>query len=134
MRGLSLCPKLPKFRFYLDENFPVPAGKFLKSKGHNVLHVTSKNKFRGLSDFEQIRHASKDKRILMALDKDFKTNANLSAKIKKSPGVILITSSDPNSEKIISILKHLLSEISSVRIKGKICRISIDKYEIKEIK
>jgi predicted nuclease of predicted toxin-antitoxin system len=120
-----LSQRRPKFHFYLDENFPAPAGKFLKSLGHSIFYVTAKQK--SLSDIILIRKAIKEKRIFISLDKDFKTNENLIGSIRRSKGVILIQSSDPYSEKIISILKRHLKEISERKLKGKICRISIDK-------
>ena len=116
-----------KFHFYLDENFPTPAGKFLKSLGHSVFYVTVKNEFKSLSDAILIRKAIKEKRIFISLDKDFKTNKSLTGSIRRSMGVILIQSSDPYSAKIISILKRRLKEISGKKLKGKICRISVDK-------
>ena len=34
-----MSSKLPRLKFYIDENFPVPAGKFLKSLCQNVKFV-----------------------------------------------------------------------------------------------
>ncbi len=122
-----MSPRPPKFHFYLDENFPVPAGKFLKSLGHNVLFVVEKKKLRGLTDLSQIKESNRQKRIFIALDKDFFVNESLKGAIKKGQGIILVGSADPSSEKVIMILKKLLKKISSQKLEGKICRASIDK-------
>ncbi|HLC38686.1 MAG TPA: DUF5615 family PIN-like protein [Patescibacteria group bacterium] len=120
-------PRMPKFHFYCDENFPIPTGKFLSSKGHNIIYTPIKRKPRKLSDFAQIKEANKHQRIFVSLDKDFKANKNLSEIISKSMGIILIQSSDPRSTKLITILKRHLKAISINKLKGKICRVSIDK-------
>lgn len=104
---------------------------FLKNEHQSVSFTKKKNK--GSSDEFQIRIATKEKRILVSLDKDFKVNDNLKGLIYKSPGVILVNCSQTDSENIINIFKKQLHLISESEIKGRICRISIDKYQIKEI-
>lgn len=123
-----MSPKHVRLNLYLDENFPVPAGMFLKSEHQSVLLTNKKNK--GLSDEDQIKIAIKEKRILVSLDKDFKINDNLIGLIKKSPGVILICCTLTDSESVISIFKKYLNSINDKEINGNICRISIDKYDI----
>lgn len=76
-----------KLRLYLDENFPAPSGKFLKSLGHNILQVIDQDSRRSLSDLSQIKKADKDKIIFLALDKDFLSNKSLHIQISKGPGV-----------------------------------------------
>jgi len=123
-----LSPKHIRLRLYLDENFPVPAGMFLKSEHQSVSFTKKKDK--GTSDINQIKIAIKEKRILVSLDKDFKVNDNLKGLIDKSLGVVLVNCSQTDSENIINIFKKNLNSININEIKGKICRISIDKYEI----
>ena len=122
-----MSPRHPKFRFYLDENFPAPAGEFLKSRGHNVISVIAKKKLRSLSDLSQIKEANRQNRILVALDKDFKVNPILIGKIREGCGVILVESSNPRSEKIVALLFKILKKISAAKLKGRICRASVDK-------
>lgn len=124
-----MSPRHVKFRFYVDENFPYPAGKFLKSLDHNV--QITKPTSKDITDLNQIKTAIKEERILASLDKDFKINASLLELIGKSPGVILIESSDPRSEKIISIFARHLKSLSRKKLKGKVCRLSIDKIIFK---
>jgi len=122
-----LSPRVPKFRLLCDENLPAPAGKFLKSLGHNVICIAPKGKRKGLSDLAQIKEAAKENRIFVSLDKDFRVNENLRGAVIKSAGIILVVSSDPQSEKIILILKRRLKEITARKMKGKICQVSVDK-------
>jgi len=119
-----------KFRFYLDENFPAPSGKFLKSLGHNVLQVIDQKSKRSLSDLSQIKMASRENRILVALDKDFRFNKSLHIQISKGPGIILLRSADPNYEKLNEIMTKLLKRINSDILRGMICIASIEKIEL----
>jgi len=128
-----LTPRPNKFRFYLDENFPAPAGKFLRSEGHNVIEVVNLPEHRSKSDFEQINVAVKDERILVALDKDFLVDKNLENAISKSLGVLLINSSDPCANQVIKILKKVLKSGALKSMKGKLCVATIDKIDRKEI-
>lgn len=118
-----------KFRFYLDENFPVPSGKFLKGLGHNVAHVVDSKTTRSLSDLNQMKRAIKQRRIFVALDRDFLTNKSLHTLICKSPGVILIKSSDPNFQKINEIMARLVNKFTEKSVEGMICISSIEKTE-----
>ena len=104
---------------------------FLKSEHQSVSFTKRKDK--GNSDEDQIKLATKDKRILVSLDKDFKVNDNLRGLITKSLGVILVNCSQTDSENIINIFKKNLNSINMNSIKGKICRISIDKCDIEKL-
>lgn len=120
-----MSSKRVKLALCLDENFPEKAGKFLKSEGHNVKSTSIQNK--GLSDLNQVKLATKEGRILVSLDKDFKVNTTLLGAIRQSNGIILIVSTQSISKKIIKVIKRNFKKISSANIKGKICRISYDK-------
>jgi len=122
-----LSSKPHKFRFLLDENFPAPAGKFLKSQGHNVESAAERKNLRGKRDSTQIKESIKQNRIFVSLDRDFEVNENLEGFIRKSPGVILVESALPDSSKLDLIMKKILKELTDHKIRGKICRASIDK-------
>ncbi|MEK7143050.1 MAG: DUF5615 family PIN-like protein [Patescibacteria group bacterium] len=118
----------PKFRFYLDENFPVPAGKFLRSLGHTVVEGIKILKKPGLSDKRHLEASAKQKAILLAFDRDFRINPDLKEMIKDSLGVILIEATDTRTETAQKILKKVLKSMKTENtIKGKICCASIDK-------
>lgn len=126
-----MSPNYVRLRLYLDENFPVPAGMFLKGEHQSVIFTKKKDK--GSSDEDQIKIAAKEKRILVSLDKDFKVNDNLKGLILKSPGVILINCSQTDSKNIINVFKKYLNLINAKEIKGNVCRISINKFEIEKL-
>lgn len=124
-----MSPRPYKFRFYIDENFPVPAGKFLKSLGHNVYFVVYDKIGRGKTDLWHLKQTIKEKRILLGLDRDFQHFKILANLVRKSSGIIFISSSDLKSEKIIPILKKLLNTLTENKICGKICIASVDKIK-----
>jgi len=124
-----LSPKLPRLRFYLDENFPVSAGKFLKSMRQNVISAVETKHTRKKSDAWQLKYAIKHNRILLVLDKDFSFQKQLLGLAGKSMGVILVKNSDPSSKQWINIFSKLLKSISQTKISGKICIASIDKIK-----
>lgn len=124
-----MSAKLPRLKFYLDENFPVPGGKFLKSMRQNVVFAVYLKQAKQKSDIWQLKYAIKTNRILVALDKDFSYQKQLIGLTKSSEGVILIKSSDPNLKKLNQILDKLLKNISQTKISGKICVVSIDKIK-----
>lgn len=118
----------PKFKFYLDENFPVPAGQFLRSLGHTVVEGIKVLKKAGLSDMKHLAASIKQGAILLAFDRDFKINSDLSGMAKGSLGVILVEATDTKTETAQKILKKVLKIMKSENtLKGKICRASIDK-------
>ena len=48
-------------------------------------------------------------------------------KIREGCGVVLVESSNPRSEKIVALLFKILKKISAAKLKGRICRVSVDK-------
>lgn len=124
-----MTPRQPKFKFYLDENFPVPAGKFLKRLGHNVVYGIKILGEAGLSDFKHIKESTKQNAILLAFDRDFVINKDLVARATKSSGVMLIIVADTKPSTAEKILRKILKNLTENAIKGKICHASVDKIE-----
>lgn len=118
-----------KFRFYLDENFPVPTGKFLRALGHTVLEGLKILKKPGLSDSRHLSEATKREAILLSFDRDFWVDPKHRGKIAKSHGIILISATDTKSKTSEKIMKKLLKVLTKNQIKGKICCVSVDKIE-----
>jgi predicted nuclease of predicted toxin-antitoxin system len=56
-------------RFLVDENFPGPVVRFLRSEDHDIL--SARMDFPGLSDRTLIERAEADGRIILTLDRDF---------------------------------------------------------------
>jgi len=118
-----------KFKFYLDENFPVPAGSFLKSLGHNVVSGIKILREAGLSDQKHLQACIKQKAILLAFDRDFMIDTKYSKMIASSCGIILIEATDTRPETAKKILQKVFKDITDNKIKGKICCASIDKIK-----
>jgi len=125
--------KVNHYRFLADENFPVPAGKFLRSQRHNVKFVVEDSDLISLDDFNLLKFAGKEKRILLALDKDFRCNESLFKIISQGPGVILFSSADPGSNQLIKIIEKHLNQLTQNKVKGKVCRLSVTKVNCKTL-
>lgn len=123
-----MSSELPRLKFYLDENFPVPAGEFLKSLRQNVKYVISDQSARQKSDSWQIKQATKTGRVFLALDKDFQ-HQQYAELVKKSLGILLIRSASPHHDKINRILRKLITgkQLTEKKISGKVCIASTDK-------
>lgn len=118
-----------KFKFYLDENFPVPAGSFLKSLGHTVVEGLKILGQAGLSDQKHFQASIKQEAILLVFDRDFMIDPKYREMIKKSRGVILIEATDTKTETACRILRKVLKVLTENKIKGKICCASVDKIK-----
>ncbi|MCL5407526.1 MAG: DUF5615 family PIN-like protein [Patescibacteria group bacterium] len=123
-----------KFKFYLDENFPVPAGKFLKSRGQTVVEGLKILKKPGLTDQKHLETCIKEEAILLAFDRDFIIDSKYQEMIRKSYGVILIEATDTKPKTAQRILVKVLKKLTKNSIKGKICCASIDKIKFIEPK
>jgi len=119
----------PKFKFYLDENFPVPAGSFLKSLGHAVVEGLKILGKAGLSDQKHLQAGIKQEAILLAFDRDFVIDSKYREMVRKSRGVILIEATDTKTETACKILQKVLKVLTENKIKGKICCASVDKIK-----
>jgi len=120
-------PRLPKFCFYLDENFPAPAGRFLKSLGHQTVRGINVLGKTGLSDHKHLQESIRRKAILLAFDRDFIINPDLRTWARRSKGVILIEASDTSPETAERVLRKVLKSLARNSVEGKICRASVDK-------
>lgn len=123
----------PKFKFYLDENFPVPAGKFLKSLGHNVVEGLKILGKPGLSDQRHLLASTREGAILLAFDRDFIVDEKYREMVKKSNGIILVEATDTKPETARRILKKVLKSLTKNSIKGKICRASVNKINFVDL-
>lgn len=99
----------------------------MKYIAQNVKLAIHSDSTRSKSDIWQLKYATKDKRILLALDNDFKYTEALLELAIKSPGVLLVQSANPTSEKIVQILKSVIKKLTQNKISGKICIASITK-------
>ncbi len=84
----------------LDENVDRPIVDQLKLDGHSIWYIY--DKFRGLSDEKVLELASKNKALLVTLDKDF-GELVFQKKLINSGILLLRLSGLPNHEKVIIV-------------------------------
>jgi predicted nuclease of predicted toxin-antitoxin system len=119
----------PKFQFYCDENFPAPAGKFLKSRGHTVYFARDYLKI-GSHDVSQLIFATKHELTFITIDHDFKSYSFPPTRIHDSYGVIILETDIRTEARYKQILIKLLQSTTPNQVRGRICRLSIDKIDI----
>lgn len=126
-----MSPRPHKFHFYCDENFPVAAGEFLKSKGHSVVYAHSVVKS-GVQDVTQLAYANKYNLTFLTVDKDFINPSFSHELIKNSCGVLIIQTDTPTEERYQEILRKFLLKVTPNQAKGRVFTVSIDKTETVE--
>lgn len=127
-----MSPHRSKSTFYCDENFPVHAGEFLKSRGYSVKYAYSKQK-RGLTDVQQLTEATKCKSVLLTTDKDFESVNFPARRVRESCGIVIFHTDDPSPIQYQRIINKLIKELSRHQIEGKLVRASIDSIEVKSV-
>lgn len=123
--------KRSKPKFYCDENFPVYAGEFLKSKGFSIEYAYLKNP--GVNDILQIKYATKQKLILLTQDKDFKDRYFPKRRIVESNGIVIFRTDNPSKKNYFRMIIKLLKVLKHNKITGKLCEVSVDIVLIKEV-
>ena len=123
-------PKRLRSRFYCDENFPVYAGEFLKSKGYAVEYSFIKHP--GLDDVPQLLQAVKQQAIFLTVDKDFKAPDFPNRRIKESAGIVIFHTDDPKKQ-YKRMINKFLKILEKNRLDGKLCHVSIDLVTIKDV-
>ncbi|MCR4277542.1 MAG: DUF5615 family PIN-like protein [Candidatus Berkelbacteria bacterium] len=108
--------------FYLDVSVPVFVGETLRGQGYNAQLVPSE--LRQATDVTQLIVATKAGRILIAVDKDFRSYTFPARRILESPGVVLISTAKPTPEHYRQLTLKLLKYLSSKSIVGKLCLLS----------
>ncbi len=127
-----MTPRVHKFRFWLDENFPAHAGEFLKSLGH---HVCNTKVFANTqkTDFAQLEAAIKERAVFLTSDKDFLHGSVLLELRKRAFGVVIIHTDNPTPEQYGKILKKFLQTFTPKQIVGKVIHSSANKSIIVEL-
>lgn len=102
-------------RFYADEDFSSVLSKALQDMGHDVI-TTHGEKRCGETDFEQLKYAADDKRILLTVNRDdYKFH---DTGWPHHAGIISITRSTPSDEIVqrIDSLAKRYPDLSGVHI------------------
>gem|GEM_PF-4991909 len=122
-----MSPRPPKFTFYLDENFPVAAGKFFRSVGHRTIDGRRHGASR--SDFYHIDRATKLGAVLVSLDRDFLVNNDLRQRAFGSAGVLYIETTSTSLLQLGRLLRKVLTAATANSFRGKLCVVSSTKMQ-----
>jgi len=115
-------------KFLTDENIAVSVVKFLRSENYDVKDVKEERLF-GISDFEVLKIAIKEERIIITHDKDFE-NISRNRSIEHR-GIILIRLFDQSPENVIVKLKEILERKEIIdKIENSVITIREDYVEI----
>lgn len=120
-----MSPRTHKFVFYLDENFPEPAGKFFRELGHKVIDGKRQIGF-GKTDRQHLATAKKMGAVLVSVDRDFRIDRDLYQQVQLSPGIILIRSGVTNLTTYRTVIRRILKQSSPHQFEGKLCQASFE--------
>ena len=113
--------------FFLDENFPKSAGKYLISIGHQVEDIRATS-MEGISDQKIFEIAQNKKSVFLTTDRDFfHTIPHL---FEKHYGVIVIALKQPNRHTILEKLAWALLNLDINNIQNKIIMLRDQNYTI----
>jgi predicted nuclease of predicted toxin-antitoxin system len=113
--------------FFLDENFPKSAGKYLLSLGHEIIDIRATSK-EGLSDNKIFELAQNHKAIFLTTDRDFfHTIPHL---FENHYGVIVIALRQPNRQSIINKLVWTIENLDLFNFSNKIVLLRDRHYTI----
>ena len=102
--------------FFLDENFPKAATKFLEDNNHTVFDIRS-TEFEGADDSDIFRMAQEKHAIFITTDRDF--YHTIPFQFNEHFGIAIFTLRHPNRDKILNKLKYFLNnfDINDFRLK-----------------
>ena len=114
-------------KFFLDENFPIPATEILTSRGHEVFDIRS-TELEGLTDTKIFELAQAEGAIFLTTDRDFfHTIPFLN---QKHNGIIVVTLRQPNRRGIIDKLLYALDHIDLTVMESKVLLLKDNDYSI----
>ncbi len=116
-------------RFLLDENVPIPVGRFLQEQGYDVL-IVRHSPLTGSSDEELWRQAVQDQRVIVTHDRHFP----LQGRIGLPAGVILIRPYDNRPAAIESLFRGFWSAVSPEEIEGRVISVRAGRYRIHRLR
>ena len=114
--------------FFLDENFPKSAEKFLQELGHEVIDIRG-TKFQGSNDDQLFELAQQNQAILLTTDRDFYHTVSLN--FKTHFGVVVIALKQPNRQAILNRLQWVLDEKLLESIQNKVILLRDQTYRIR---
>lgn len=113
-----------RLRLYADENFPISSVTYLKSLGISIVHAYDL-KLINTSDKKHIATATKLKRTIITLDRDFLYYSDIP--LHSSFGAIIIATGNATPLHINTVCKKALPNISPSWVKGAYIQITVSK-------
>lgn len=113
--------------FFLDENFPKSAERYLVSKGHTVSDIRGSSN-EGIDDLQIFRLAQEKKATFLTTDRDFfHTIPHL---FPEHYGIVIIALRQPNRHAILSRLSWLVEHCKSQALFGKAYLLRESTYKV----
>ncbi len=113
--------------FFLDENIPKSAGRYLESHGHSVYDIRNTTD-EGAEDAVIFEMAQNEKAIFITTDRDF--FHTIPYLFKSHFGVIVIALSQPNRNRILEKLKWAIDNLDLLNFSNKILLMRNNQYTI----
>jgi predicted nuclease of predicted toxin-antitoxin system len=116
-------------KFFLDENFPKLAERYLSDLGHEVIDIRS-TEHEGLGDYPIFKLCQRYSAIFLTTDRDF--FHTIPFHFSEHYGVIVIALSQPNRANIIKKLKWVIEESGIKDYSNKIIILRDKNYSIRK--
>ena len=116
-------------KFFLDENFPKSASKYLQASGHQTIDIRGSDN-EGLDDLSIFNLAQDQSAVFLTTDRDFFHTVPFY--FQKHFGVIVVALDQPNRTKILHKLDWVFENIDMHNIANKIILLRDNNYTIRE--
>ncbi len=114
-------------KFFLDENFPKSAERYLVLKGHTVFDIRGSSK-EGIDDLQIFRLAQEKRATFLTTDRDFfHTIPHL---FPEHYGIVIIALRQPNRNAIFSRLSWFIEHYKRETIFGKAYLLRESTYKV----
>lgn len=120
--------RIPKLHCICDQGFPRHAGEYLTRNGHNVSYASDIPawKQRSVADTTVLKRATREKRVLLVTDKDFKAYTFSRELTERSYGIAVFQTSLYTRDQFVKIADKLRANASMRRLRGRICLVSVE--------
>jgi predicted nuclease of predicted toxin-antitoxin system len=115
-------------RFLADAGISPKTVQFLRSEGHDAIHVRELGMQRA-RDIELIERARAEKRILITFDLDF--GEILALGVLDEPSVLILRLEDERADSVNRLLQVVLSEQSEALESGALILVEPGRYRVR---
>lgn len=114
-------------RFFLDENFPKSAERYLVSRGHTVFDIRGSSE-EGIDDLHIFKLAQQKEAVFLTTDRDFfHTIPHL---FPRHFGIVIIALRQPNRQAILSRLYWFIERYEKETLNGKAYLLREHSYKV----